>query len=229
MNLEGILTKLMSLGTTKAIEGMARFGITPDKTFGVSMPNLRKIGKEIGVDHDLAQQLWKAAYRETRILASIVDDPLLVGEAQADAWIKDFDYWEICDQCCMNLFWRLSYADGKAVEWSARTKEFEKRAGFALMACIGWKDKSADNERFRKFYPVIIRESNDGRVLVKKAISWALRNIGKKNLKLNREAIGAANEIKKMDTKASRWIASDVLRELTGEKIQKRLQQTKAR
>ena len=229
MNLTDILAKLKALGTPEAIEGMARFGITPDKTFGVSMPNLRKLGKEIGIDHDLAQQLWEAGYRETRILASIIDDPLLVSEAQADAWIKEFDYWEICDQCCMNLFWRLPFADKKAVECSARTKEFEKRAGFALMACFGWKDKAADNERFKKFYPLMVRESNDERILVKKAISWALRNIGKKNMELNREAIEVGGKIQKLDSKAARWIASDVLRELTSEKIHKRLQEKEAR
>ncbi|MDP6156372.1 MAG: DNA alkylation repair protein [Candidatus Thermoplasmatota archaeon] len=223
MNLIDILAKLKGLGTAKAIEGMARFGITPDRTFGVSMPNLRKIGKEIGVDHDLARQLWEAGYRETRILASIIDDPLLVTEGQADAWIKDFDYWEICDQCCMNLFWRLPFADKKAIEWSKRENEFEKRAGFALMACFGWKDKTADNERFKKFYPAMIRESNDERTLVKKAISWALRNIGKKNPELNREAIEIGEEVQKLDSSAAKWIASDVLRELTSEKIQERL------
>jgi len=182
MNIENILTKLKVLGTPKAIEGMIRFGITPDKTFGVSMPNLRKLAKEIGTDHELARVLWEIGYRETRILASIIDDPRLVTEAQADAWIKEFDYWEICDQCCMNLFWKLPFADKKAIEWSGRTKEFEKRAGFALMACFGWKDKAIANERFKKYYPMMIREANDDRVLVKKAISWALRNIGKKNL-----------------------------------------------
>ena len=229
MNIEDILAELKGLGTPKAIKGMAKFGITPERTFGVSMPNLRKMGKRIGIDHDLAQQLWETGYRETRILASIIDDPKLVSEAQADAWIKEFDYWEICDQCCMNLFWRLPFAHKKAIEWSARTREFEKRAGFALMACFGWKDKTIANEQFKKFYPVMIQESNDDRVLVKKAISWAIRNIGKKNLELNREAIEVAEEIKKLNTKAARWIASDVLRELTSEKIQKRLQEKEAR
>lgn len=223
MECKEIIRELESLSDDKKIEGMARFGITPDKTFGVSMPNLRKMGKRIGTDHDLARELWEAGYRETRILASIIDDPDIVTRAQADEWVKDFDYWEICDQCCMNLFWRTPYADEKALEWSGSDEEFAKRAGFALMACIAWKDKKADNNRFAPFYPAMKRVAGDNRPLVKKAISWALRNIGKKNRELNREAVEVAEDIKEQDSRSARWIASDVLRELTGEKIQNRL------
>ena len=222
MEFKEIIGELESLSNEKSIEGMARFGITPDKTYGVSMPNLRKLGKRIGTDHTLALELWEAGYRETQILASIIDDPELVTEEQMERWVSEFDYWEICDQVCMNLFWRLPSASEKAVEWSERDEEFVKRAGFAIMACFGWKDKTAANERFKKFYPAMIRESNDDRTLVKKAISWALRNIGKKNLELNREAVDVAKEIKKQDSKSARWIASDILRELTSEKIRKR-------
>jgi len=222
MEFQEIIQRLEALSDPKAVSGMARFGITPDKTFGVSMPNLRKIAKENGTDHHLAGVLWKAGYRETRILASIIDDPKLVTPAQADDWVKDFDYWEICDQCCMNLFWRAPFADEKALEWSEREEEFTKRAGFALMACIAWKDKKADNDRFVPFYPAIKKGASDERTLVKKAISWTLRNIGKKNLELNRVAIEVAEDIKEQDSRAARWIASDVLRELTSEKIRKR-------
>jgi len=223
MEFKEIIGELESLSNEKSIEGMARFGITPDKTYGVSMPNLRKLGKRIGTDHKLARKLWDAGFRETMILASIIDDPELVTEDQMEGWVREFDYWEICDQICMNLFWRVPLAVEKALEWSGRDEEFVKRAGFAIMACFGWKDKTAANERFKKFYPAMIRESNDDRTLVKKAISWALRNIGKRNLTLNREAIEVAETIKKQDSKAARWIASDVLRELTSEKIEKRL------
>jgi len=222
MECKEVIRELESLSNEKSIEGMARFGITPEKTFGVSMPNLRKMGKRIGTDHDLARELWEAGYRETRILASIIDDPDIVTRAQADEWVKDFDYWEICDQCCMNLFWRVPYADDLALEWSSREEEFTKRSGFVLMACLAWKDKKADNNRFVPFYPAMKRESGDDRKLVKKAISWALRSIGKKNRELNLVAVEVAEEIKEQDSKSARWIASDVLRELTSQKIQNR-------
>ena len=223
MEFKEIIGELETLSNEKSIEGMARFGITPDKTYGVSMPNLRKLGKRIGTDHELARKLWDAGFRETMILASIIDDPELVTEDQMESWVREFDYWEICDQVCMNLFWRLHSAPEKALEWSGRDEEFVKRAGFAIMACFGWKNKKVADGQFKKYYPAMIRESNDDRTLVKKAISWALRNIGKRNLTLNREAIEVAETIKKQDSKAARWIASDVLRELTSEKIEKRL------
>lgn len=219
-----ILKKLKTLSNPKAVEGMAKYGITAKSTYGVSIPNLRKIAKEIGVNHDLAQQLWMADIRETRILASMVDDPKMVTEEKMERWVKDFDYWEICDQCCMNLFEKTRFAYQKCVEWSSREEEFVKRAGFVLMARLAVSDKKANDKQFENFLPVIKREAIDNRNFVKKAVNWALRQIGKRNLTLNRKTIETAKEIQKMDSRSAKWIASDALRELTSEAVQKRLQ-----
>jgi 3-methyladenine DNA glycosylase AlkD len=223
MEYEKIIKKLKSLSNPKAIIGMARYGITPENTYGVSIPNLRKIAGEIGINHKLAQQLWASNIRETKILASIIEDPEMVSEKQIEDWVKEFNYWEICDQCCMNLFEKTKFAYKKAVEWGSREKEFVKRAGFVLMARLAVSDKKADDDKFEKFLPVIKREAIDERNYVKKAVNWALRQIGKRNLNLNNKAINTAKEIQKMDSKSAKWTASDALRELTGKAVQKRL------
>ena len=224
MQYENILKKLKALSNLKAVEGMARFGINPENTYGVSVPNLRKMAKEIGKNHSLAQQLWASGIHEVRILASMIDDPNQVKKRQMDAWIKDFDSWDVCDQCCMNLFDKTPMAWEKAVEWTKREKEFEKRAGFTLMACLAWHDKESPDKKFLVFLLAIKRKADDDRNYVKKAVNWALRNIGKRNLSLNKKAIETAKEIQKMNSRSTKWIASDAIRELTSEAVQKRLQ-----
>jgi len=224
MQSSDILRELESLFNPQAIEGMKRFGITPRNTYGVSIVNLRKIAREIGTNHGLAQQLWEADFRETRILASIIDDPQEVTEEQMEDWVKSFNYWEICDQCCQNLFGKTGFAYQKAIEWSSSDKEFIKRAGFVLMARLAVHDKKADDTRFEKFLEIIKREASDNRNYVKKAVNWALRGIGKRNLSLNRKAIRTAKEIKEIDAKSARWIAADAIRELESKAVQKRLQ-----
>jgi len=223
MQYEDILRRLKLLSNPKAVEGMARFGINPENTYGVSIPNLRKIAKETGKDHSLAQQLWASGIHEAQILASMIDDPDQVTEKQMDLWIKDFNSWDVCDQCCMNLFSKTPMAWRKAVEWAKREKEFEKRAGFALMACLAWYDRESPDTNFSVFLSVIKQESSDNRNYVKKAVNWALRNIGKRNLNLNQQAVETAKEIQKIDSKSAKWIASDAIRELTSEEVQKRL------
>jgi len=223
MDYSEILKTLESLADPKAVEGMARFGITPDKAYGISMPNLRKLAKGIKKDHALAEQLWLSGSRESRILAAMIDDPKLVTEEQMERWADEFTYWEICDQVCMNLFEKIPLAWQKAVEWGLREDEPHKRAGFALMACLAWHDKKAIDEQFEPFFPVIRHGATDGRNMVKKAVSWALRNIGKRNRNLNARAITTAEAIQQIDSKPARWIASDTLRELRGEAVQKRL------
>ena len=223
MEYEKVIKKLKSLSNPEAIIGMARYGITPENTYGVSIPNLRKITKEIGISHKLAQQLWTTNIRETRILASMIDDLDMITEEQMENWANEFNYWEICDQCCMNLFEKTEFAYKKAVEWSSREKEFVKRAGFVLMARLAVSDKKADDDKFEKFFPVIKREAADDRNYVKKAVNWALRQIGKRSLNLNSKAINAAKEIQGMDSKSVKWIASDALRELTSDTVQKKL------
>ncbi len=224
MNYDDIIQKLKTLLDSKAIEGMARFGITPQKTFGVSIPNLRKIAQVTGRNRDLAQKLWASDFRETRILASMIDEPQEVKENQLERWVKDFDYWEICDQCCMNLFEKTRFAYKKAEEWSQREEEFVKRAGFVLMARLAVSDKKTEDRPFEKFFPHIKRGSTDQRNFVKKAVNWALRQIGKRNFDLNRKAIKVAEEIHKIDSKAAKWISSDAIRELKSLPVQERLQ-----
>ncbi len=204
------------------MEGMARYGINPEKNLGVSVTTLRKVAKEIGKDHQLAQRLWSTEIRDARMVAALIDDPKLVREEQMERWVKDFNSWDICDHCCGHLFDKTEYAYQKAREWSKRKEEFVKRAGFALMAWLAVHDKKAEDKEFLIFFPLIKNESIDSRNYVKKAINWALRNIGKRNLNLNKKAIKTAKEIKKMDSKSAKWIASDAIRELTSERIQKR-------
>lgn len=224
MNLKEILAKLESLADPKAVEGMARFGITTEKVYGVPIPDLRAMAKEIGTDHGLAQRLWAEKIRETMILASMIDDPKMVDEKQVDRWVRDFDNWEVCDQCCTNLFDKTRFTYDKAVEWSSNDREFVKRAGFALMARLAWTDKKATDKQLEKFLPIIKRESVDERNFVKKAVNWALRQIGKRNAALNKKAIACAKQIQKMDSKSAKWIAADALRELTSKAVHKRLE-----
>jgi 3-methyladenine DNA glycosylase AlkD len=218
-----ILDRLKALSNPKAVAGMARFGINPENTYGVSIPNLRKIAKERGTDHHLAQELWSSGIHEAKILASMIDDPGKVTEVQMERWVKDFDSWDVCDQCCSNLFDRTDCAYQKAVEWSAREEEFVKRAGFVLMATLAVHDKKAEDRAFLQFLPLIKRESTDARNLVKKAVNWALRQIGKRNIVLNTKAIETAKAIQELETRSAQWIATDALRELTSEKVQTRL------
>ena len=225
MQCDVILKKLKSLSSPRAMEGMAKYGITPEKAYGVSILNLRKIAKEIGKDHELTKKLWKLNTRETRILAGMIADPVLVTEKQMEKWVKEFDYWEICDQVCQNLFTYTKFAYQKAIEWSERDEEFVKRAGFALMAWLAFKDKEAKNKQFEKFLPNIRREATDNRNFVKKAVNWALRQIGKRNMDLNRKAIETAKEIQKIRSKSAKWIAQDAIKELTSDAIQERLKE----
>lgn len=223
MQYNDILKRLKSLSNPQAVEGMARYGINPDNAYGVSIPNLRKIAREAGKGHELAEQLWSSGVHEARILASMVDDPTLVTEAQMGIWVGDFDSWDVCDQCCNNLFGKTEFAYQKAVEWSSSDKEFIKRAGFVLMACLAVHDKGANDQCFEQFLEIVTREASDSRNYVKKAVNWALRQIGKRNPNLNKKAIETAREIQKIDSRSARWVASDAIRELAGKAVQERL------
>ena len=196
--------------------GMARYGINVNTALGISMPRIRSIAKTLGKNHKFAIELWKQNIHEVRILAAIIDEPLKVTESQMEKWVKDFDSWDLCDQCCMNLFDKTEHAYKKAFEWSERSEEFVKRAGFAIMASLAVHDKKANDERFEEFLPVIVRESGDGRNFVKKSVNWALRQIGKRNGSLREKALIAAEEILRTDSKAGKWIAKDAIRELEG-------------
>ncbi|NIM58603.1 MAG: DNA alkylation repair protein [Candidatus Aminicenantes bacterium] len=223
MKYEEIINKLNSLACPEIVNDMARFGISPKNTLGVSITNLKKMAKETGIDHDLALRLWDSKIHEARILASLIDDPEIVTEEQMEKWAKDIDSWDVCDLCCGNLFDKTRYAYKKAVEWSFREEEFVKRAGFVLMAILAVHDKKAEDKKFQKFFPLIIREATDNRNYVKKGVNWALRQIGKRNLNLNKEAIKTADKIETVESKAAKWIASDAIRELRSDPVQKRL------
>ena len=214
MELHEVLKILKSHADPRNVAGMARFGINPDNTYGVSIPLLRKMAKKIGKNHALAQGLWDSGIHEARILAGMVADPWQVTDEQMESWVKDFDSWDVCDQVCMNLFDKTEKAYEKAREWAGRDEEFVKRAGFALMACLAVHDKTAPDGKFEQFFPYIVREATDERNFVKKAVNWALRQIGKRNSVLRKKAIQAAREIQKLDSKSAKWIAGDALREL---------------
>jgi 3-methyladenine DNA glycosylase AlkD len=220
-----LIKKLKSLSNPEAVAGMASFGINPKNTFGVSIPVLRKMAKQIGRNHLLAQRLWNSRIHEARILAGMIDLPEEVTEKQMERWVRDFDSWDVCDQVCSNLFDRTKVAHKKAIVWSRRGEEFVKRAGFVLMATLTVHDKESGDKEFLKFLPIIKREARDERNFVKKAVNWALRQIGKRNSRLNRMAIETAKEIQRIDSKAAKWIASDAIRELTSGAVRKRLQQ----
>jgi 3-methyladenine DNA glycosylase AlkD len=224
MEYKEIIEQLKSISNPEAVEGMKHFGIKSPRAFGASTPDIKKIVKKIGKNHQLAQQLWEVDMIETRAIACIIDEPKMVTEEQMEKWVRDFDSWAICDGCCNYLFRKTKFAYQKCFEWSSREEEYVKRAGFTMMAVLAVHDKKAADEQFEKFLPIIKRESIDERNFVKKAINWALRQIGKRNLALNKKAIETAKEIKKMDSRSARWIASDALRELTSQPVQKRLQ-----
>ncbi|MFQ5552935.1 MAG: DNA alkylation repair protein [Thermoplasmata archaeon] len=218
-----VLERLNALADPEGRAGMARFGITTDRALGIRVPELRRLAKEIGRNHPLALDLWKTRIHEARILASMVDDPSQVTEGQMDQWVRDFDSWDVCDQVCGNLFDKTPYAYQKAEAWSARDEEFVKRAGFALMAYLAFHDKKAEDAAFRAFLLRIERETDDGRNYVKKAVNWALRQIGKRNRHLNAEAIAVAKRMRTVDSQPGRWIAADALRELQSDAVQGRL------
>lgn len=226
MSVSSVLTELRAQGNVKAVRGMARFGISSENTLGVSMPAIRKMARGIGRNHKLALSLWKTGVHEARILAAFVDDPSKVTEAQMDGWVGDFDSWDVCDQCCGVLFDKTPHAFAKASEWAGREEEFVKRAGFAMMAELAVHDKVAPDSSFVGFFRWIESGATDSRNFVKKAVNWALRQIGKRNLRLNGEAIKLAKRIQMIDSKSAKWIASDALRELEGDAVQKKLRRS---
>jgi len=222
-SVEEVLKKLESQAMPDKVQGMARYGMTAERRLGVSVPDMRRIAKETGKDHDLALRLWEIGIPEARIVAAMVDRPEELTERQMDEWVAGFNSWDVCDQVCMNLFRKSPLAWKKIIEWSEREEEYVKRAAYALIACLAWYDKEAGDQRFSGLFPVIKRGATDERNYVRKAVSWALRNIGKRNRKLNRAALEVAEDIGQMNTRAARWIASDVKKELSSEAVQKRL------
>jgi 3-methyladenine DNA glycosylase AlkD len=210
----GILRRLKRMADPRAVAGMARYGINPTNTLGVSVAELRRLAREIGRDHHLALQLWASGVHEARILACLIDEPPLVTEAQMERWVEDFDSWDVCDQCCGKLFDKTPLAYRKAAEWSRRDGEFVRRAGFVMVASLAVHDKAASERVFLRFLPIIRQASTDDRNFVKKAVNWALRQIGKRSPDLRQAALRTARAIRSGDSRAARWIAADAIREL---------------
>ena len=223
------LRELRSLGEQRNVDGMARFGIRAKIVYGVAKPRMDELARRIGKDHKLALELWASGVHDARILAGLIDLPEKVSARQMEKWVRDFDNWDVCDGTCCHLFVFAAPAWKKAIAWSRRDPEFIKRAGFALMAYLACHDKKAADSRFRGLLPLIDRQAYDERNFVRKAVNWALRNIGKRNLRLNREAIRAAERIRRQGSRSARWIAADALRELKSPAVRARLRKASSK
>jgi 3-methyladenine DNA glycosylase AlkD len=214
MTSDQIIANLKQYANSQAVEDLGRFGIKPAQALGISIPTLRKMAKDIGRNQALAVALWASGIHEARILASMIAEPQLVSIELMEEWVNDFDAWDVCDQVCGNLFDKTPYAYQKATEWCQQEKEFVRRAGFVMMAELAVHDKQAQDEAFLQFFPLIKRYAGDERNFVKKAVNWALRQIGKRNNHLRTLALECAYEIQHIDSKAARWVAKDAIKEL---------------
>jgi 3-methyladenine DNA glycosylase AlkD len=218
-----VVDELRAVADPSRPPGMARVGIRVDRALGVSIPECRRIAKTHRFDHGLALDLWTTGIHEARIVASMIDDPADVTPAQMDTWAADFDSWDVCDQVCSNLFGPSAHAFPAARAWTRRDEEFVKRAGFTLIAERAVRDREHDDAFWVGWLPVIRNGADDDRNYVKKAVSWALRQIGKRNAALNAAAIAEAEALLELDRPSARWIARDALRELRSEAVQARI------
>ena len=203
--------------------GMARYGINTERAYGISVKRLREIARSIGRDHEIAEELWETGMHEARILASLVDEPAKVTPGGMEEKVRAFDSWDLCDGFCNNLFRKTPFAHAKVQKWTSREETFVRRAGFALMANLAVHDKKSADSLFQGYLGLIEGAAADERNFVKKAVNWALRQIGKRSPELNQAAIACAERLAMRDSKSARWIAKDALRELMSEKVQARL------
>lgn len=218
MTVNEVISEIIMLATPEHYAKLSYFGIKDEKALGVKIPLLRQLAKKIGKNHELALELWSTEIHEARLLATMIDDPKLITENQVDNWVGDFNSWDICDQCC-GLFARTPFALDKINVYSTASEEFVKRTAFVLMCALVIKEKKASNEYFYPFFGIIEKEAWDDRNFVRKAVNWALRQIGKRNETLRLKAIECGERILAQRSKSARWIASDALRELRSEKI----------
>lgn len=221
--LNSVLRQLHQLANPKNARNAERFGIRGVRVLGISAPELRGLAKTIGTNHQLSLRLWQAGFLEARALAALVGDPSLVTKRQMEQWAKDFDNWAVCDVCCGELFVWTPFARESALRWTGRDEEYVKRAGFVLMAAMAIKLKSLPDSEFLTLLSKLPAGATDERNFVKKAVNWALRQIGKRNGRLHRHAISTAREIGLLDSRSARWIASDALRELRSASVRRRL------
>lgn len=223
MKVEEVVKQLEKFADKTVREGQKRYAINTERSFGIKMPVLRAYAKELGKNHSLALELWKTNIHEARILAAFIAEPKKITEKLMESWVKDFNSWDVCDQTCGEVFRKTEFAQAKAIEWTQREEEYVKRAGFVLMAGLAVHEKKAPDSTFLQFFPYIEKEAYDKRNFVKKAVNWALRQIGKRNLALNKKAIQLCKKLQKQTYPAARWIAADALRELTNEKVLERI------
>jgi len=220
---ESVIAALKKLSSKHTRDGMARYGLPSDKAFGVGVGQMQQLAKRLGRNHELAEALWQTGWYEARMMAAFLDEPERVTAAQMDRWCRDFDNWGIVDTVCFKLFDLTPHAIRKAEQWSGRKEEFQKRAGFVLMACVGVHNKQAGAEQFRKWLPLIETGANDERNFVKKGVSWALRVIGRRSLELNAAAIELAQRLSTSSQPSARWVGKDALRELKGPVVKRKL------
>jgi 3-methyladenine DNA glycosylase AlkD len=209
-----VLKRLRAAGSATNVAGMARYGIRPAKAYGVSTPVMRSIAKELGRDTELASALWSTNVLEARMVATMIADPLQIPEAEVERWVSQFDCWSVCDSACICLLWKTPFAWRKVREWSSRKPEYERRAAFALLAGLAVHDKKATDKQFRTALRLVAKAARDDRNFVKKAVNWALRQIGKRNAALREEAIEVAESLAAAESRSARWIGHDALREL---------------
>jgi len=218
-----LLARMEQLGSPRGLENLSYFGIRAARAYGLSAPQMHALAREVGRDHALALELWRSGVHDARHIAALVADPRLCTESLLERWARDFTSWDVVDTCCCYLFIYTAHGWKQAVEWSRGPEEFVKRAAFSLMAYLAVHDKAAPDKKFLRVLPIIEREAGDDRNFVRKTVNWALRQIGKRNLRLNRSAIAAGERIRRQGSRAARWIAADALRELRSEAVQKRL------
>lgn len=224
MTFEEVTLWLKENASIEFAAGMAHFGIRSARVHGIRMPALHKLARKIGTDHGLAARLWEEeGSHEARVIASEVADPRQMTLHLAERWAGTLDNWATCDSLCMYLLWRTSFAFEIVEAWSNREEEFVKRAAFALIACIAWKDKHPADDAIAAFLPLIAREAHDRRPMVRKAVSWALRGVGKRNASLNEHALATAYAIRGRGAQTARWVASDAIRELESAPVRRRL------
>jgi 3-methyladenine DNA glycosylase AlkD len=223
MTAQDVINKLSALSPSKTPEHFDRFGIKATNFLGLKLPQIRLVAKELGKNHQLSVELWETNIHEARILAPMLANPKEFTMEQANKWVNEFSSWDICDQCIINLLVKMPWIFEKAAEWTQQPQEYVKRAGFASMACLSVHAKKATDSDFEHFFPLLVEGATDNRNFVKKAVNWALRQIGKRNPNLRLKAIDCANKIMELNTPAARWIATDALRELNNDKISERV------
>lgn len=212
---ESVISQLKELATRHTLDGMSRYGIPSEHAFGVAVGDMRKLAKQLGRNQDLANALWKTGFYEARMIATFLGEPARVTPALMDKWCKDFDSWALCDTACFDLFDKTPHAYAKVAEWAERKNEFEKRAGFALLASLAGHDKKASDAQFSQFFPLIERAAHDERNFVKKAVSWALRRIGTRSPALKKSALTLAKKLAASSEPSVRWVGKDAVRDLS--------------